>query len=215
MRDCRLVVGQATAAGVAQRIDHHSPTPLRIGPGRRMVMMHVPRHPRHAARFVAERSSWNLPVTDITPSTESPCAGLGQSGPHMATGLPHPWNLRPVTEPYRDRMHGVKGVGCGRQCARHHDQETMSWSSRAQAHGHVRRTRQGGGGAALRSEFQGEAKPVPSLENQPTERPDLSPKTGPGRSTANQPEPNSTGAGLPAIGFLRTNPVHRDIGPPR
>ena len=138
----------------------------------------------NAARFVAERaerSDWNLPATDINPSTEGTRAGLGQSDPHMATGLPHPWYIRPVAEPSqpgrnsrwaRDLWDAAVNAACNIVRARCHDRETTSWRSRSQAHGHVRRTRQDGGGAALRLEFQGEANQSHPWRAKQLEQPD-------------------------------------------
>ena len=114
----------------------------------------------------------------------------------------------------RDRIHGVKGV-CGMRTSIPRAMSSVRGTMTGrQRHGDpVRRHTVMCGERAKPAvgpppglEFQGGPNPLPSRAGR---------TTGPGRSTSDQPEPNSAGVGLPAIGFLRTNPVHRDVGPPR
>ena len=123
----------------------------------------------------------------------------------------------------RDRIHGVKGV-CGLRPSMPRAMSSVygAMTGRQRHGGPVRRHAVMFGKRAktaaespLRLAFQGEAHRLPSTESQTIGTTRSFAKTGPGRSTSDQPEPNSTGVGLPAIGFLRTNPVHRDVGPPR
>ncbi len=143
-----------------------------------MVTMQVPGCLRNAARSVAERSGRNLPATDIDPATEGACAGLGQSGPHMATGLPHPWHIRPMAEPLRPGQNsrcerGMWTAAVNAAChvvrVRCHDRETTPWRSRSQARGHVRQTGQDGGGVASQARISGRGAPAP-IHGEPNNR---------------------------------------------
>ena len=143
-----------------------------------MVTMHVPGCLRNAARSVAERSGRNLPATDIDPATEGTCADLGQSGPHMATGLPHPWHIRPMAEPLRPGQNsrcerGMWTAAVNAAChvvrVRCHDRETTPWRSRSQARGHVRQTGQDGGGVASQARIAGRGAPAP-IHGEPNNR---------------------------------------------
>ncbi len=98
--------------------------------------------------------------------------------PHMATGLPHPWHIRPMAEPLRPGQNsrcerGMWTAAVNAAChvvrVRCHDRETTPWRSRSQARGHVRQTGQDGGGVASQARISGRGAPAP-IHGEPNNR---------------------------------------------